>query len=334
METIQLLVTAIRYEAADTSTIALQRTDGLPLVYKAGQFLTLLFVRQGRELRRSYSFSSTPDIDPVPAITVKRVANGEISRYLLDHLRPGDLLTSFLPAGRFTLDNAREDLFFIAAGSGLVPVFSLLKAAIAGTNSSCILLSQQHDTGATPFHDELTTLAAQYDQRFRWTQSLTVTDGRLNMERLERHLRQCGIARTAHCYVCGPPAFMRMVQFTLRVFGIPEQHIKREHFTVEHRPPPPPAFDPAPRKVTLHTPAGEFVFTVSWPDSILQAGLKNGIAMPYSCRAGRCSSCTARLLTGRLFIANNEVLTEKDRQQGLVLTCVGYAETDVDLAFE
>lgn len=125
---------------------------------------------------------------------------------------------------------------------------------------------------------------------------------------------------------------MRMAQFTLRTLGVPEAGIRQEHFTVE-RQPPPPAVDPAPRKVTIRTDAHRYEFQTAWPDTILTAALKHGIALPYSCRAGRCSTCVARLIRGRVKLSNNEVLTEKDLGQGLTLTCVGYAETDIMLSF-
>src|ERR1700761_42001 len=117
MQTYALVVVAIHPEALDTKTILVKRADGLPLHYQAGQFLTLLFRFHDHELRRSYSFSTTPGVDPHTAITIKRIPNGEISRFLLDHLQVGDTLTSLRPAGRFTLEPAQR-LFFIAAGSG------------------------------------------------------------------------------------------------------------------------------------------------------------------------------------------------------------------------
>src|SRR5882672_7447975 len=101
---IALRVVEILPEAKDTATILLTREDGARLDYLAGQFLTFLLSLNGRDLRRSYSLSSTPGVDPVPAITVKRVMNGEVSRYLLDHLQVGDILVSLQPSGRFTLE--------------------------------------------------------------------------------------------------------------------------------------------------------------------------------------------------------------------------------------
>src|ERR1700744_4081964 len=157
MENWILRVTGIVPEATDMKTIFLERRSGEPIHYEAGQFLTLLFTFHGREVRRSYSFSTAPGVDPVPGITVKRVPNGEISRHLLDHLRVGDTLTALPAAGRFTLPDVEDagegaELVFIAAGSGLVPVYSLLKQAIAARSKSrIVLLTQQHERASTPF---------------------------------------------------------------------------------------------------------------------------------------------------------------------------------------
>jgi len=124
-----------------------------------------------------------------------------------------------------------------------------------------------------------------------------------------------------------------MAHFTLRTLGIGADHIKQEHFTVERRPTPPPLVDPAPKTITIVTATGRQEFEAAWPDTILDAAEKNGIRVPYSCRAGRCSTCVARLLKGQIKMSTNEVLTEKDIKEGLTLTCVGYAETDVTISY-
>lgn len=358
METWTLRVIAIHPEALDTKTIQLERADGQPLSYRAGQFLTLLFTIHGHELRRSYSFSTTPGVDPIPAITVKRIPNGEISRYLLDHLQPGNTITTLPPAGRFTLEPAPATalrgfagpttqpalpgatphrLFFLAAGSGLVPVFSLIKQALKSEPPThIILITQQHEPASTPFREQLTALQTTYGpERIEWIDLLSVQNGRINNWWLERWLETTGvITGNTRFYLCGPPAFMRMAQFTLKTLGIADDHIKQEHFTVERRPPPPPLVDPAPKTITLVTAGGRKEFKAAWPDTILDAAEKNGIRLPYSCRAGRCSTCVARLIQGQIKMSTNEVLTEKDIHEGLTLTCVGYAETDVTIAYE
>jgi ring-1,2-phenylacetyl-CoA epoxidase subunit PaaE len=341
MDTWTLRVIDIRPEAHNTKTIFVERTDG-PLSYQAGQFLTLLVNTYGREHRRSYSFSTTPGIDPVAAITVKRVPNGEVSRYLLDHLRVGDILHTLPPAGRFTLDETADPLVFIAAGSGIVPIFSLLKTALAlQSHHKIILITQQHDPAASPFHAQLHALTTAYGKdRLRWIEWLSVRDGRLNNWLLEEwiltllppvhHPSQTVLP---HFYLCGPPAFMRMAQFTLRLLGFPDEQIKKENFTVEYVPPPPLLTDTTPKQVTILRDDSPLHFEAVWPDTILQAAERQHISLPYSCRGGRCSTCTAKCLSGKVKMSINEVLTEKDLQEGLVLTCVGYAETDITLSY-
>jgi ring-1,2-phenylacetyl-CoA epoxidase subunit PaaE len=308
-------------------TIFLERRSGEPIQYEAGQFLTLLFTFRGHDLRRSYSFSTTPGIDAVPGITVKRVPNGEISRHLLDQLRVGDILTTLPPAGRFALDPDAQEHAFIAAGSGVVPVFSLLKELRRQRpDARPHLLTQQLDKESSPFR---TTLAQMGLNR---TEMLTVRDGRLTKDKLVDWVLGTQPVRATRFYLCAPFDFMRMVHITLRTLGIPDEAIRREHFTVGHIPPAPPVFDATPKTVTIRG-AVDRQFVVTWPDSILTAAIRQGIPLPYSCRAGRCSSCVARCLRGRVQMAHNEVLTDKDLAEGLVLTCVGYAETDVVLDY-
>ena len=337
MDTWTLRVTDIQPAAADTKTIFLERTDGQPFSYRAGQFLTFLLDFHGREVRRSYSLSTTPGVDPVAAITVKRVENGEVSRYLLDHLRVGDALVSLPAAGRFVLEGGAgtSPLVFIAAGSGMVPVFSLIKQVLAEVIGSRILLiTQQHDEGSILFRRQLEALERKYGgDRWRWVNLLSVRDGRLGNWRMEELLLETveGGIEESMFYLCGPPAFMRMAQFTLKWMGAGDESIKKESFTVEYVPPPPLLADPGPKRVKVRFGGRDYEYEVIWPDTILGAALKNQVLLPYSCRGGRCSTCTARLLRGKVRMSINEVLTDRDLEQGMVLTCVGYAEMDVDL---
>jgi len=309
-------------------TIVLRRRDGEPLEYKAGQFLTLLFLLGGRELRRSYSFSSTPGVDALPSITVKRVANGEISRWLIGRLRIGDVLQSLLPAGKFLLEErAGGTVVFLAAGSGMVPVFSLIKRAIAGIR--LVLITQNRDEESIPFREELQRMADA--GHLEWTSLLSgvAPVARLNNGLLQEMLKD--IRGDEHFYLCGPVGFMRMAVFTLRLLGVSDEQIRRENFTVEYVPPAPVLADTSPKQVVVRAGEQQYSFTVAWPSTILQAALDRGIALPYSCKGGVCSTCVAKCVKGRVRMSKNEVLTEKDLEAGLVLTCVGYAETDVEL---
>lgn len=126
---------------------------------------------------------------------------------------------------------------------------------------------------------------------------------------------------------------MRMAQFTLKWMGFEDEQIKKENFTVEFVPPPPLLVDISAKKILIHYQKETFKINATYPVSILQAALDHDIQLPYSCRSGRCSSCVAKCIKGKVKMSNNEVLTEKDLENGLVLTCVGYAETDVELEF-
>ena len=134
-------------------------------------------------------------------------------------------------------------------------------------------------------------------------------------------------------YLCGPPSLMRMAQFTLKTMGYEDHLIRKEHFTVEFVPPPPLVMEGIPRQVRIDLYGKHFSFVTKYPKTILQSALDRQIQLPYSCRAGRCSTCMAKCIEGRVKMSINEVLNDEDLKKGLVLTCVGYAETDLHLRF-
>jgi ring-1,2-phenylacetyl-CoA epoxidase subunit PaaE len=344
MKKLRLQVLQVVHETTNTATLFLKNTENDRLHYEAGQFLTLVFLRHGREIRRSYSFSSAPEIDDYLSITVKRKANGEISRYLLDQIHPGDILHSLPPAGLFTFDTKRafsRQLFFIAAGSGITPIFSLLKKILGkDPRIKVILIYQSHDENSIIFNNQLNELATKHLHQFTWINLLSKPKKkphislRLTNFLLERMVRaHIQSKEDALFYLCGPTPYMRMAQFTLKVMGFADTQIKKENFSIVFIPRAPLGIDPGPKQINIQFQKKSYSITARYPDSILDAALKNNIELPYSCRAGLCSTCMARCLRGEVKMSNNDVLLESELNQGLVLTCVGYAATDIDLAF-
>lgn len=342
MDLLQWKVVRLIPEAKDTISYVLEETSGQPVIYEAGQFLTFLFDYHGQEIRRSYSMGSTPGIDAQVFITVKKKENGAISRYILEHWHEGTIIHSLPASGRFTLatdPSQQRQVCFIAAGSGIVPVFALLKKLLhEEPHSQALLLYQNHNENNIIYHAAIQQLAEQYPARFTRIDLLShpilhdLPHQRLNNGLLESILtKNHGPSTINFFYTCGPASFMRMVQFTLRVMGVDESRIRKENFTVDTVPPPAFTIDPAPRTVQVRQEERLYEFTVSYPDTILQAALNHRIKLPYSCRGGRCSTCTARCLSGAVKMNINEVLTEQDLQSGLILTCVGYAMTDLVL---
>lgn len=328
MNIVKLKVIELRKEATDTVTIVLEPLDGVTFSYQAGQFLTFLFQFQGHEYRRSYSLSSTPGIDVLPFVTVKRVMNGLVSRYLIDHLQIGDVLTSLAPAGKFLLEDASRPLVFLAAGSGMTPVYSLIKEALFKRGAErVVLITQNRDRESILFRAALEEMQG----RLEWFNLLSDTR-RLNNSLLSEMLDSMPEwGDRPLFFLCGPPGFMRMAIFTLRLMGVAEDEIRRENFVVEYVPPPPVTVDKEPKEVVLYTGEQRMNFSVQWPSTILQAALDRGIMLPYSCKGGRCGSCAVKCVKGKVRMSINEVLMERDLEQGLVLTCVGYAETDLEL---
>lgn len=338
-----LKIIEIIRETEDTASFILQPLPGKTLPYKPGQFIILVFNLNGREVRRSYSLSSTAGVNDFLRITVKRVHNGEVSRLLLDHYKPGDSLQALPPAGLFVLPGGlkkNSTIFLIAAGSGIAPVFSLLQQLLYHTNTArVILLYQNHSVGSTIFRAELKALCEKFTDRLLWLDFVTtgghnfkkITNDRL--EQLVREHNPPGYSEVLF-YICGPASFMRMCQFTIRLLGFSESQIRREFFVIETVPPAPSLPHPGPHRVTVHLGDRQFVFETAYPFSILKSALANNIALPYSCNGGRCSACTAFCVRGQVVMSTNDVLTAADLSRGLVLTCVGYADSDIELNYD
>lgn len=335
---LQLKVEQIRQDAPDTATFFLSNVNGQKINYQAGQFITLVFNHHHEELRRSYSLCSSPD-EELLAITVKRVTNGELSRFLLTHAKVGDVWNVTEPTGRFLLNNSAEerDIFFFAAGSGITPVFSQIKSLLHQPgNSRLILVYSNRNANSILFKTELDRLQALHPERLTIIHLLSDEGRRLNnvvTEQLVRKYVSYGLDK-ALFYLCGPFDYMRMIRLTLLYMHIAPENIRKENFVIETIPVAVPKAGFPPHRLQIILNGETHNITAGENQSILQAALQNNIPLPYSCRVGICSSCTAKCTRGKVSVMANEVLTNADLSQGWVLTCTGYAVTDdVVIAF-
>lgn len=341
MEHLQLRIKNIRKETSASKSYFIEEITGKKIEYKAGQFFTLLVNLNGKEVRRSYSISSAPGVDKDIFFTIKRIENGELSRYLFDHLEVGKTITSLPPSGRFTIDEPESNLaVFIAAGSGITPVFSLIKHLLYQfTETNVLLIYQNYNEEESLFREELLLLLQKFEKRFIVREIFshpldhTKPSQRLNNNLLEKILLQTIGDASVLFYLCGPEAFMRMAQFTLKVMGYGQEVIKRENFFAT-APPPPFMTDKTPHNVIINYHNKKYQIEVAYPHNILEIALKHHINLPYSCRGGRCSTCTSRCTSGSVKMTINDVLTPKDLQNGLILTCVSYPVSDVEITFD
>ena len=329
-----LTVTDIREEVHDFKTFVFGALDGNAIQYKSGQYLTFAHKTHHDEIRRSYSITSASVLNEPLSVGVKRIANGAFSRVLIDDTKVGDTLYTVGAAGFFTLpdDIERYDtLFFFAAGSGITPIYSLLKTALhLRPRLSIVLVYSSHSKRQTIFYDALVRLQQQFSKRFQiefiFSENRELVNAHLHSELLIQLLKTYTTTtkdKTLH-FICGPTNYMRMCWYVLQNEGVPAANLRRESFNsdkVVTKALPP---DVLAHNVVIHQGVSFHHVAAQYPDTILKAAKKIGIALPYSCEVGRCGSCAAKCVEGRVWMSYNEVLTEKELAEGLVLTCVGY----------
>jgi ring-1,2-phenylacetyl-CoA epoxidase subunit PaaE len=326
-------IAGIKEEVRDFKTFSFEENHNIN--YKAGQYLTLVYHAYNEEIRRSYSITSSPVLNEPLSIGVKRVENGFFSRQLVDAAKQGDELITIGAGGFFTLPadiHSYKQIFFFAAGSGITPVYSLVKTALhAHPGLSLAIIYSNASAAKTVFFRELIQLKEKFPNRFHaeflFSNTIDLSKARLHRELLLQFLTELAVADYSRSlfYICGPASYMRMCTYTLLETGVPAGNIKREDFVIDsvrRRDTSPP--DAVSRKAVIKFNNSAYHVMINYPDSILQAAKKTGISLPYSCEAGRCGSCVAKCTKGNVWHSYNEVLTEKELKQGLILTCVGH----------
>ena len=225
-----------------------------------------------------------------------------------------------------------KQVFFFAAGSGITPIYSLLKTALhLYPHLSIILIDSNTSPATTIFLEDLLKLKNQYPDQFQLKFLFSIAPelikARLHRELLIELLNLYAIADHSSIlfYICGPLSYMRMCTYVLQELHVPTDNIKKENFIIDQpRPLQVLPVDKETHNALMHLEGNNYSIPVHYPDSILQSAKKNGIALPYSCETGRCGSCVARCIKGRVWLSYNEVLTDKELAKGLTLTCVGH----------
>ncbi|WP_460071435.1 2Fe-2S iron-sulfur cluster-binding protein [Streptomyces sp. YKOK-I1] len=317
-------ITRIVDETPDVRTFALDA--GFP--YRAGQFLTFRL----RGTLRSYSMSSSPDTDGELCVTVKRVPGGLVSGWMHDALRPGDVLEVTRPGGSFCLrpDAGDRPLVAFAGGSGITPVFSLVKSALATTARPVRLLTAHRDAPAAIFRAELEELAGRRPGRLTVRQHFDDRHGLVTAGRV-RDLAGDG---SADFYVCGPQPFMTLVEETLITQGVPRERIVVERFTPANGSAAPPA-PPADGTVTVVLRGQRRSVPRRTGETLLQSARRAGFTPPFSCESGDCATCMARVTAGESKMRVNNALDADEVAEGYVLTCQAEpASPDVTVEYE
>jgi len=332
----ELRVVDVVVETPSTRTFVLEPTEAArPLAYEAGQHLTLLVEIDGVTHRRCYSFSSSPASGHRPAITVKRMAAGLVSRHLHDRIRAGDMLVATDPSGQFTLATKpalERTIAFVTGGVGITPLVSLAETLLREEpRSRAVLLCGNRREDEIIFRERLAALEAEFAPRLvvrhaldqpptHWSGVGGALDG-------ERTLQLLGTTNVDEFYVCGPEAMMTDVCSALAGAGVARDRVHTERFAYAS-------------VTTTCIPAhsAELTFSASGRrvtarpgQTILQAGLEAGIDLPSSCTMGGCGACKVRKSSGKVVMSEPNCLSDHEREAGYLLACCSYADTDLTI---
>lgn len=329
-----LRIREIRPETPDAYSLILEKPAS-GFEYLPGQYLTLRVEIDGQKYPRAYSLSSSPYLDTHLQVTIKRLPGGIVSSYIWQHLRAGDTIEVFPPLGNFTVQpqpGRAIQYVFIAAGSGITPILSMVRSLLfAEPKSRLLLLYGSRDQEHIIFRQKLDELQAQYGERIEVLHTLSRPlpgwegrVGRLSPEWLIEELNR--VRRRLlpiEAYLCGPSDMMAMAIETLQQQRLPKEKIHTEYFTA-----------PLPESVVtdLSTPSQEALATIRLDGKTYQVRVKPGQALlhaaqeagldpPYACEEGICCTCRAKLFKGQVHMAVREALSDWEIEKGYILTC-------------
>ena len=298
----------------------------------AGQYITLKTVINGEEVRRDYSLCSSPKSGEL-TVAVKEVEHGTFSKYANNTLKEGDAIDVAEPQGRFTFtpDSSKtRTVAAFAAGSGITPVLSIAKTVLEEEpNSTFILVYGNKTSKDTIFFDELHKLHHNYKDRFyikfvfSQAQEPDALFGRIEKSTVNLIVKNKYKHTTIDAfYLCGPEAMIHTVKDVLTQNNISKDRVFFELFKVAKTE---QAIENSVNKgeteIKVIVDDEEETFVMSQSQTILEAALDKDIDAPYSCQGGICSSCIARITEGEATMRQNNILTDNEVAEGLVLTC-------------
>lgn len=325
-------------ETPSTTTLRLVARGGKLPPFQAGQYINLQLEINGIRTNRPYSISSSPQQAAYYDITVRRIANGFVSDYLLDQIKVGDNLESSGPAGNFYHNPLfhGSKLLFVAGGSGITPFMSMIRETIdLGLDKEIYLFYGSKTAEELIFHDELKKIVARH-ANFHYYPVMEASpadyqglNGLISADLIKSIID----SQLDTVYICGPEAMYANLIPQLETLGVPRRRIRREIFAavadISTDPGWPQDIKPETEfsvqivgKKTIHARAGE---------PLLTALERAGIMVPSLCRSGECSLCRVQLLSGKVFQAPGVLLRATDKKYGYIHSCKAYPLEDLEI---
>ena len=338
-----LKVLEVNKETSDSTSVAFDVPHELyeTFNYKPGQYLTLKFKLNGEEVRRSYSLCSSPVIEEPLRVGVKRVQNGLVSNHINDTIKAGDIVEVMPPDGRFFADVNKDNYktyYLFSAGSGITPILSILRTVLLTEERSFVhMIYGNRSQDSIMFNTELEQLQEDYADRFILVHTLSrpksnwsdlwktskeqsFRKGRVDTEAVEWFVNEYPpYAQNAEYYICGPGTMIENTKKALKNIDVPNERIFIESFGGSDSKDTTEAFDNA--KLTASLDGETVQTTISKGKTILRTLIDAGKEPPYSCEGGVCSTCMCKLTSGKVHMKNNLALSDKEVEQGYILSC-------------
>jgi ferredoxin-NADP reductase len=317
----QARIIRVIQEAPDTRTYVLDA----PFAYRAGQFVTF----RVRGTLRSYSMSSCPSSDPWLATTVKRVPGGLVSNWMHAHLGVGSVVEVTLPAGVFCLRDTSAPMVAFAGGSGITPILSLAKSALATTGRRVRILAANRDADSVIFGAALDALSSRHPGRLSVRHHLDTDGGFVTADEVREFM---GADIDADFYLCGPEPFMDLVRRALLAHGADPAQILIERFgdgegaggsgvAVEADGAADSGSGAEGGTITIVLDRQRRSVPRHAGETLLQSARRAGLTPPFSCEAGNCATCIAKVTEGEIKMRVNNALDDDEVEEGWVLTC-------------
>ena len=327
----------------EATSVCFDVPDALADVFRwrPGQHLTLRVSIDESELRRSYTISTSPFAGDPLRITVKRVAQGQVSNYVNDRVEAGMELDIMPPCGSFCLDpgpKLRRTHYFLGAGSGITPLYSMIHAVLKEEPHSVahLLYGNRNDQTILLRH-ELDTLLQTHPNRLSICHVLSAPNlmtwftpwasGRINGDKVQRFIAEHPpYAQDTQYYLCAPGDMNRSMNRFLQEIDVPESRIHAESFGGEG------IQDLSVRGIAatamIHLGGERKLVAVAAEETLLEAARRAGLRPPFSCQSGVCGTCRAELKEGEVHHRSRAALKKAEIDKGAVLTCQAVAKTD------
>ncbi|MDP5230817.1 MAG: ferredoxin--NADP reductase [Cellulophaga sp.] len=304
--------------------------------FSAGQYITISKEINGVEVRRAYSISSAPGSGKI-TVGVKKVSEGIFSVYANEKIKVGDVLQVMPPEGRFVFEpvNTAKHVAGFAAGSGITPIMSIAETVLEShLNSTFVLVYGNQSPDEVMFSKEIEALQKKYTNRFFLQKVYSRTKeeeclfGRIEASTVNYIVKnKFKDAKFDAFYLCGPEEMINLVSDTLQEAGTPKEKIHFELFTSSETVDTMAESLDGKTQVEIIVDDETFTFSMDKKMLVLDAVLKENIDAPYSCQGGVCSSCIARVTEGKAEMVKNQILTDGEIAEGLILTCQAHPLT-------